>query len=163
MEFTERPERPRGIRRMLYRLPVWLYRARLGILLGNRFVLINHVGRKTGKLRQVVVEVVVRNPATGAVTVASGFGPRADWYRNLLAHPDATIQLGSRSLTVRAVPLSEDEAAEAMVAYARHHPRAARGLSALMGFRVDGSEADYLEVGRRIPMLRLEPLGNVRA
>lgn len=99
MEFTGRPERPTGVRRMLYRLPVWLYRARLGVLLGTRFVLINHVGRKTGRWRQVVVEVVDRDPATGAVT----------------------------------------------------------------GFRVDGSEADYLEAGRRIPMLRLEPLGNVGA
>ncbi|MFW6034053.1 MAG: nitroreductase family deazaflavin-dependent oxidoreductase [bacterium] len=163
MEFTGRPERPTGVRRMLYRLPVWLYRARLGVLLGTRFVLINHVGRKTGRWRQVVVEVVDRDPATGAVTVASGFGPDADWYRNLLAHPQATIQLGSRSATVRAVPLSEDGAAEAMARYARRHPRAARGLSALMGFRVDGSKADYLEAGRRIPMLRLEPLGNVGA
>ena len=64
---------------MFFRLPIPLYRARLGSLLGRRFVLINHIGRRTGQQRQVVVEVVERDPQTGAVTVAAGFGKRTDW------------------------------------------------------------------------------------
>jgi deazaflavin-dependent oxidoreductase (nitroreductase family) len=157
VEFSGPPRRPTGLRRALFRLPLGLYRAHLGVVLGHRFVLINHVGRTTGRPRQVVVEIVDRDPATGAVTAASGFGPKSDWYRNLLAHPDVTIQTGRRRRSVRAVALSEVEAADAMAGYARRHPRAARALSRFMGFGVDGSEADYRAVGREIPMVRFVP------
>ncbi len=158
MESTGGPEPPTGIRRALFRLPVHLYRLRLGALLGRRFVLINHVGRTTGLPRQAVVEVVTRDPATGAVTVAAGFGAGSDWYQNLLAHPDVTIQIGSRTIPVRAAQLAEDQAAEAMVGYARRHPRAARALARVLGFGVDGTESDYRTVGRRLPMVRFDPV-----
>lgn len=142
----------------MFRLPVYLYRWRLGLLLGGRFVLINHVGRKTGRPRQAVVEVVARDPGSGAVTVAAGFGAGSDWYRNLLAHPEVTIELGRRTIPVRAVTLTDSEAGEAMVDYARRHPRAARWLSRFLGFRVAGEESDYRALGRRLPMVRFEPM-----
>jgi deazaflavin-dependent oxidoreductase (nitroreductase family) len=145
------------VRRRLFRLPILLYRARLGWLLGHRFVLINHIGRRTGRERQVVVEVVARDRATGAVTVAAGFGPGTDWYRNLRARPEATIRIATRRIGVRAVPLTAEQGSEVMAAYARRHPRAARGLSGFMGFSVDGSDDDYRAVGREIPFVRLEP------
>jgi hypothetical protein len=63
----------------------------------------------------VVVEVAARDRATGAVTVVSGFGPGSDRYRNLLAHPRASIQLGARVIGVRAVPVPPDQAAEVIV------------------------------------------------
>lgn len=157
VEIVNRPGRPAGLQRVVYRLPVWLYRARLGGLLGQRFVLINHIGRTSGRVRQVVVEVAARDQASGAVTVVSGFGPGSDWYRNLLAHPSASIQLGARVILVRAVPVSSGQAAEVMVGYARRHPWAARSLSRFMGFAVDGSDEDYRAVGRQLPVLRLEP------
>lgn len=159
MEKVTPPPPPTGLRRALFRLPITLYRWRLGWLLGRRFVLIEHLGRRSGRWRQTVVEVVGRDPAAGTVTVASGFGRTADWYRNLLAHPEATIQVGGRRQAVRAVPLGPEEGADAMVGYARRHPRAGRYLSRFMGFEVDGGEADYREVGRAVPFLRFLPRG----
>lgn len=150
--------RPEGFRRVLYRLPLGLYRAGLGGLLGRRFVLIHHVGRKSGRWRQVVVEAAERDQATGAVTVMSGFGADSDWYRNLLAHPDARIQLGTHSADVHAVPLTPDEAGEVVYRYAQRHPRAVRGLLRWLGLPVDGSSAAYRAAGRQIPALRLEPI-----
>ena len=105
----------------------------------------------------MVVEVALHDRATGAVTVVSGFGPGSDWYRNLLAHPGASIQLGARFIQVQAVPVPPAQAAEVMVDYARRHPRAARRLSRFMGFVVDGSDDDYRAVGRQVPVLRLTP------
>ncbi len=157
VEIVKQPRRQAGAVRLLYRLPVWLYRARLGWLLGHRFVMINHVGRTSGRIRQVVVEVAALERASGVVTVVSGFGRSSDWYRNLLAHPAASIQLGGRAVAVRAVPVPPDQAAEVIAGYARRHPRAARSLSRFMGFAVDGSEQDYRAVGRQVPVLRLEP------
>ncbi|MFC7302933.1 nitroreductase family deazaflavin-dependent oxidoreductase [Streptomyces monticola] len=159
MHITGRPAPPTGLRRLLFRAPVHLYRLRLGRLLGGRFLLLHHIGRVSGKLRQVVVEVVEHDRVTGAYIVCSGFGPRADWYRNLLAAPDVTIQVGARVLPVTAHPLGADEGAEFMARYAPRHPRAARRLCRFMGFAVDGSEADYRAVGRELPFVRLTPRG----
>lgn len=155
MEITQRPQRPAGIRRWAFRLPVLLYRAGLGGWLGSRFVLINHIGRKSGRALQTVVEVVAR---TGdAVTVAAGFGPGSDWYRNLLAHPDTTVQLGTHRIDVRAQRIGAQERADAMLDYAHRHPRAARKLTKFMGYTVDGGDADYRAVGRALHMVRFQP------
>ena len=141
----------------MFRAPLLVYRARLGWLFGHRLVLLAHRGRTTGRRRQVVVEVVVRDPTTGAVTVASGYGPSADWYRNLLADPDAEIVLGSRRLAVRANPVPAEEGGELMVDYARRRPRSARMVARQMGVPVDGSEASFRTLGRALPYVRLEP------
>ena len=129
----------------------------MGSVLGRRFVLINHVGRISGTLRQAVVEVVAIEGEQGAITVASGFGDTSDWYLNVLAAPAITLQLGSKRFPVIAQRLSPDEASAAMADYADRHPRAGRELCRFMGMRVDGSADDFRAAGRRIPMLRLVP------
>ncbi len=150
------PRRPTGWRRTLARLPIHLYRARLGWLLGERFVLIEHVGRRTGRPRSAVVEVVAHDRDADSWTVASGFGPHTDWYRNVLATPDVTIPVGRRRLAVTAQPLPPDDAAGAMAGYAAAHPRAARRLATFMGFDVDGSQTGFRELGRTLPLVRFE-------
>ncbi len=157
MDVVDRPGPPTGARRLLFRLPIWLYRARLGALLGRRFVLVHHLGRRSGRPREVVLEVVHHDPVKGTVTVASGFGPESDWYRNLLAHPAARIELGARRLDVRAIPVPPAEAEGVMLDYARRHRRTARRLAGFMGFAVDGSDDDFRAVGRKLPFVRLEP------
>jgi len=159
MEVTGGPTRPTGWRRMLFRAPIVVYRVHLGAVLGTRFVLLHHTGRVSGRPRQSVVEVVALDDRTGAITVASGFGPRSDWYLNVLARPHLEVDLGRRRLAVGATALREEEAAAAMADYGRRHPRAGRELCRYMGMTVDGSTTDFEAAGRRIPMLRLTPTG----
>lgn len=59
--------------------PIWLYRARLGFVLGSRTLMLEHVGRKSGAKRYVVLEVV-GHPAPDTYVVASGFGEHAQWF-----------------------------------------------------------------------------------
>ncbi|MFR0356200.1 nitroreductase family deazaflavin-dependent oxidoreductase [Streptomyces sediminimaris] len=151
-----RTQPPTGWRRWAFRLPIRLYKAGLGPLLGKRFLLLHHIGRKSGQQRQAVIEVVSRDPQAGTWTVASGFGPKSDWYRNLRQQPRVTIQFGRRHYTVTAHFLTPQEGADIMAAYAARHPRAARRLCSLMGFTVDGSEADYRKVGEATPFVRLQ-------
>jgi deazaflavin-dependent oxidoreductase (nitroreductase family) len=149
--------RPQGVRRALNRLPLGLYRVGLGGLLGRRFVLIHHLGRRSGQWRQVVVEVAELDQPTGAVTVMSGYGPGADWYRNLLADPSARIQMGKHSVRARAVPLTPDESGEVICRYGRRHPLAVRSLLRFLGLPVDGTDEAYRAAGHQIPGLRFEP------
>lgn len=142
-------EPPRGLARLAWRAPIWLYRLGLGGLLGGRFVLLNHVGRKSRQLRQAVVEVVSHNKETGTYIVASGFGEKADWYKNVTVYPDITIQVGWRRTAVHVERLPLPQATEVMLDYNRRHPAALGTLAGIMGYRLDGSEADVLFFGGR--------------
>ena len=156
MERLATRQPPAGLWKLFFRAPIWLYRLHLGWILGRRFLLIEHVGRKSGAVRRVVVEVVHHDRDADTYTVASGFGPRSDWYLNLQAHPDVAIRVGRRYLAVRARFLSADEGAEVMARHAREHTKAAPELAKFMGFEVDGSQDDYRAVGREVPFVRFE-------
>ncbi|MGV9800524.1 nitroreductase family deazaflavin-dependent oxidoreductase [Mycobacterium sp. NPDC003449] len=146
---------PKGLSRLLYRAPIQLYRIGLGRLFGNRIMVLHHIGRVTGKEREVVLEVVDHDRETGSFVVASGWGPKAAWYRNVLHTPDVTIQVGGHTLPVTATPLDQDEGADIFGRYATEHRLLAKYLlPRLMGFSVDGSEADFRAAGQRIPFVR---------
>ena len=154
---VKQPAKPTGLSRVLFRLPVWMYRRGLGWMLGDRFLMICHTGRKSGLPRQAVVEVVRHDAETDSYIVAVGFGKHTDWYQNLLAHPDARIQVGRRKLDIHARQLSPEEGGEEMLDYARRHPSLARGLSQFMGIEVDGSEEDYRAAGEMLTIMALSP------
>ena len=147
---------PTGLKRWFFRSPIWLYNNHLGAILGSRFVLLNHVGRKSGLARQVVVEVVRQDQETGQIVIASGWGTKSQWYQNLQAQPDLTIQVGSQKRWVRAVFLTKEQCGDEMVRYAQEHPRAARKLSSFMNFECDGTPAGYRSVGEQLPFVRLD-------
>ncbi|MFZ0544320.1 MAG: nitroreductase family deazaflavin-dependent oxidoreductase [Candidatus Promineifilaceae bacterium] len=156
-EKTKDVSPPTGLAAFFFRLPIWLYKIGLGWLLGGRFLLINHIGRKSGKIRQVVVEVVRHDAETDSYIVAVGFGEKSQWYQNLQHQPDVTIQVGRRKLAVTADFLSEEQGADEMADYGRRHPGTARELSRVMGYKVDGSESDYRAMGRLIPFIAFRP------
>ncbi len=114
--------------RRFARAPLWLYRHRLGWLMGARILMLEHVGRTTGLPRHVCLEVVDR-PAPDTILVASGFGERSQWYRNLRAHPRCHVSLGTRTrMPARARMMSDAESAAALARYRAAHPRAWRQL-----------------------------------
>ncbi|MGR3939677.1 nitroreductase family deazaflavin-dependent oxidoreductase [Streptomyces sp. BRA346] len=149
---------PSGLRRVAFRVPVLLYRRHLGWLLGGRMLLLTHTGRTSGLPRQVVLEVTGRDPETGAYHLASGFGPGAQWYRNIQRTPHVTVQVGRRRMSAVAEPLGPEESGRLMAAYALRHPRLARGLMRMCGLETDGSAEDYHRIGRtHIPFVRVLP------
>jgi deazaflavin-dependent oxidoreductase (nitroreductase family) len=142
------------------RTPILLYRARLGFLLGHRFLLLQHVGRISGLPRYVVLEVV-RRQTCGRYVVVSGFGARADWFRNVRATPDVRVSVGPRRLVAaRARVLSADEARQAVAAYQDEHAWRWRLVAPVIR-RVLGAGADSEDGGlsTRLPFveLSLEP------
>ncbi len=150
---------PTGIKRFMFRAPIWLYSIGLGGIMGGQFLLLKHTGRKSGQPRQAVLEVVDYDPETGDFFVASGFGKKSDWYLNVLKTPEVTIQVGNNLMPATALPLTPDESGKAMVNYAHRNPRAAKELMRLCGYEVDGSDADYFIMGQDvIPFIMLSPV-----
>lgn len=106
------------------RAPIWLYRARLGALLGPRLLMLEHRGRRSGLPRYVVLEVLGR-PEPGRYLVASGFGEKAQWFRNITADPRVRVTVGSHApAPATAHRLPQPEADRALAAYIEAHPRA---------------------------------------
>ncbi len=147
----------RGIWRALARLPIWLYRLGLGGLLGSRFLLLEHRGRKSGRVYQTVVEVIKHDKRTGAYYAVSGFGKRSDWFKNIQVHPDVSIQVGRRRLPVHARILPPQEGARVLMEFARRHPREVAILARLLGIPVPQSEEAYRRFGQDYPVVMFQP------
>ena len=110
--------------RSLVRAPITLYRNGFGWLLGSRMLMLEHVGRTTGEPRYVCLEVV-RRPSPDVVVIVSGFGERAQWYRNLRATPRCHVSIGrQRRRPANARLMDEAESAQALAAYQQEHPKA---------------------------------------
>jgi deazaflavin-dependent oxidoreductase (nitroreductase family) len=154
----ERAGSPKGWKRLLFRAPIAVYRARLGFLLGSRFVMIEHTGRKTGATRRTVLEVVVNDP--DAVYVTAAWGSRAQWLRNVRANPEVVSHLGSHRYQTTAEMVTKDDAATLMNRYADSHPEALRKLSAFMLDDPGETPAEQAaHVAASIPMVRLPKPG----
>ncbi|HEY7183028.1 MAG TPA: nitroreductase family deazaflavin-dependent oxidoreductase [Blastocatellia bacterium] len=147
-----------GLTRLALRLPIWLYHARLGWLLGERFLLLTHTGRMTRLPHQNVLEVIRHDRATGAFIVASGWGERADWFRNIQETPEAVITVKNRRVEVSAVHLSIREAESELLDYARRHPIVFRYLAGLiMGSQANGIEETARSMSQSIPLVAFRP------
>ncbi len=157
-----RPPRDLGRRllRAVVRLPLWLYRALLGWLLGERFLRLTHRGRRTGQPHQTVLEVVAHNRPSDTYVVVAGLGERAQWFRNVRVTPEVTITVGHRELEATAERLDADEAEPIMRDYLRRHPLAFRLLARLLlGWQARGTAEDACRMARRFPLVALRPRG----
>jgi len=145
--------RPGAIARRLYRTPEWLYARGLGGLLGRRFLLLHHTGRKSGLARRTVLEVMRYDAAADRLLTASAYGEAADWFRNVLAHPAVEIQWGRKRLRRRARRVDAEEAARELLDYARRHPLAARSLGRVLGLETQWSEDGVRGLAALMPVV----------
>ncbi|HZD70354.1 MAG TPA: nitroreductase family deazaflavin-dependent oxidoreductase [Actinomycetes bacterium] len=158
VELAAPSTRPGWLFRRLARVPVWLYRAHLGWLLGNRFLMVTHRGRRTGRIRRTVLEVVRRDPGIPEWVVVSGYGATSDWFRNLLAHPALRIDVGHRRFEPAQRMLGEQERLVLLTDYQRDHPRTARQLGErLLRTTFDGSESSIRALAERLPAVAFRP------
>ncbi len=149
---------PRGLARTMYRLPIWLFRIHQGWMLGERFLLLTHTGRKSGLPRQNVLEVIQHDKATDTYYVFAGFGEQSDWLRNIEKTPEVVINVGRRRFHALATRLSTDDAELKILDYARRNPIAMRVLPRMMGYTLDGSEADFRALARLGIVVAFQPL-----
>jgi deazaflavin-dependent oxidoreductase (nitroreductase family) len=129
---------PAGLTRLLARAPLWLYRFHLGRLLGHHALVLTHRGRKSGKARQAILEVVHYDPATRESVVFAGWRGDTDWYRNLQAHPALRVQTAGTSYVPVQRFLSPEETARDLAAYVARYPWLARqALARVFGLSLD--------------------------
>ena len=154
------PDPPQGFKAKLWRLPIWLYRLKLGGLMGHRALLLNHIGRVSGKPRTAMLEVVHYEPKTNTHYVASGFGEKSQWFQNIMKTPDVNIQVGNQKIPVTAERLPIDEAEKIFEIYQQKHPNAIKNLSKLVGYELGDSEEEIRAFMHSIPIIAFHPRHN---
>lgn len=138
------------------RAPIWIYRARAGALLSSRLLMLEHIGRKSGARRYVVLEVV-DHPAPDIFVVLSGFGPKAEWFRNIQANPRARVYVGSHApAPATARVLDQPEADRTLAVYRNRHPRAWETFKPVLE-QILGSPISETDTPLPMVELRLEP------
>jgi deazaflavin-dependent oxidoreductase (nitroreductase family) len=153
--------RKNGALAYLLRAPLYLYRWRLGRLLGNRFLLLSHTGRRSGLRRHTVLEIMEYRSAGPEVVVMSGFGPHSDWLRNIEANPDEEVTIGAKRFSASHRFLGEEEAVKVLEGYERRNwfmaPIVRWVLSRLLGWPYHGSEDDRRRAVKQLPLLAFRP------
>lgn len=148
--------RPRGVLRYALRLPIYLYRLHLGWLF-NHLLLLTHRGRRSGRRRQTVLEIVHYDPVTRESVVAAAWGNPPEWYRNLQASPALEIQIGRERYRPLQRVLGPAEEAAVLRDYVQRQPWALPILARLVGVPGGDSETVFKAFVTAIPMVAFRP------
>ncbi len=149
------PKGPPGpVMRWLFRAPVWQYRMGMARLLGPYVLLLTTTGRRTGLARVTALDYLPGRE-DDVYYVMSGWGPKADWYRNLLANPQVQVQVGTRHFDCRARPADTATYERLLVAYRERNPYADRLLKRWLGTPVD--QVPFADLAASWPMVELRP------
>ncbi|MGV8973438.1 MAG: nitroreductase family deazaflavin-dependent oxidoreductase [Rhodoglobus sp.] len=145
----------------LLRFPQAFYRHGCGWILGRRFLQLTHTGRRSGRTRTTVLEVMRYDPKTGEATVLSGFGTHADWLLNIQAGANLSVSLGRGTFAATFRLVDSDEAMDVLTAYEDRNRLATRllraVLSKLLGWRYDGSDESKRRLLGQLPLIAFRP------
>jgi deazaflavin-dependent oxidoreductase (nitroreductase family) len=109
---------------------------------GAPMLLLTTAGAKTGQTRVNPMMYLAEDGRRYVFASKAGAPTNPDWYYNLLAHPEVSIEVGSEVVEVVAVPLAGSERDRVYAEQASRYP----------GF------AEYQEkAGRVIPVVALDP------
>src|SRR5450759_2142212 len=98
-------------------------------------ILLTTTGAKTGQPRIAPLMLVTDGERIIAVASKGGYPKHPDWYLNLLAHPEVTVEVGSEKFDTTARILTGNEreqafrrAAEVFSSYAEYQKKTAREI-----------------------------------
>lgn len=158
---SDRPAPPSGWLRAVLQMPVHVYRFGLGPLLGHRFLVLVHSGRRTGRRRETPLEVVRHDPRTRESVVVAAWGRRTGWLHNVEAGLATEVWIGRDRFapTYRILDLEEAEAV--LLGYERRNrliaPLVRAVISRLVGWRYDGSVAARRRLAATWPVIAFRP------
>lgn len=142
----------------LYKTPILLYRLGLGKLFGSYILILSTTGRKTQKTHHTPVEYFYHE---GKYYIISGFGEHTDWYKNIMANPQVTLQNSYERICAEARAPKTDEEWEAVHLYLTRSP-VGRVLMAdfITPTEQDAQESqspDIMAEIKKLPVLTFDP------
>ena len=150
---------PSPLLKYFFKIPVWIHKMGLGgweRLIGAQWMLITTVGRRSGKPRETMVDVMDYDSATDTYYIEAAYGPRADWVRNIEANPQFKAQVGRRKFHARLSALSSENAGDLMVKFYRAKPAYTRSVMAMVGMKFEG-EQELRRIASSLTLFAVHP------
>ena len=153
-------KRPNALLKFFFKVPVWMHKIGFGgweKLIGAEWMLITTRGRKSGKPRDAMVDVMDYDAASDTYYIEAAYGERADWYKNMQVNPVFEARVGRRKFSATATPLSNEGAGELMVKFFRKKPAYTRSVMAMVGMKFEGEE-ELRVLGSKLTLLAVKPV-----
>jgi len=139
-----------------FKMPLILYRLGLGWILGKRFMLLTHVGRRSGKVYRSVLAVLRFDEKTHEIQAVSPWSS-SNWFRNIQVTPALEVGTGS----VRYVPtqrsMSTEDITALFIEFRRQHPIFSRIIARIPGWKINSSYEEFLELARSLRGVAFQP------
>jgi len=152
-------KKPSRLLKFFFKVPVLLHKLGLGgweRMIGAQWMLITTTGRKTGKNRNAMVDVMDYDKANDTYYIEAAYGAHADWYRNIQSNPVFKAQVGRRKFKARAGALSTEGAGEMLVQFYRQKPAYTRSVMAMAGMKFK-DEDELRLLGKNLTLLSVKP------
>lgn len=133
----------------IFRSPIFLYRMSLGWMLGKRFMLLTHTGRRSGKLRRTILAVLRFDHQTREIMAISAWSA-SDWYLNIQASPALQVETGRTRYAPQQRTLSPEEIARLFEAYRDKHPIFSRIVCQIPGWKWNSSHEEFLKLAHTL-------------
>ena len=154
--------RPHAFMIPILKLPLLLYRAGLGWLFGHRFMLLTHIGRRSGKVRRTVLAVLHFDSGTREIMAISAWSA-SDWYKNILTSPALQVETGFTHYAPVHRSLSPEEITTLFEDYRHKHPIFSRIVCRIPGWKWDSSHEELLELANTLRGVTFQPKQNEAA
>ncbi|MCC6613645.1 MAG: nitroreductase family deazaflavin-dependent oxidoreductase [Anaerolineae bacterium] len=138
--------------------PKWILQLQVGLLRlfkSKRFMVITTTGRKTGQKRSVPIDYVL----DGSAYLAFNMGGHSNWYRNALANPIVTVEIGGKVIQACAEPVPVDtpeQLRRVLDVYEHERP----GLfEDFFNYAAGTPVVDLMDIGKFAVFMRFSPMG----
>ena len=151
-------KRPGTLLKFFFKVPLLMHKLGFGgweRLIGAQWMLITTIGRKTGKRRETMVDVMDYDKANDTYYIEAAYGARADWYRNIQRNPIFEAQVGRRKFKARAGALSTESASDLLVQFYRQKPAYTRSVMAMAGMKFK-DEDELRDLGKNLTLLAVK-------
>jgi len=153
---TQSIQKPPAFMIPFMKMPLILYRLGLGWIFGKRFMLLTHVGRRSGKVYRSVLAVLQYNQETREILTVSPWNG-SNWYRNIQATPALEVETGRVHYAPEQRPLSPEEIAALFIEFRRQHPIFSRMIARIPGWKIDSTYDEFLELARTLRGVAFQP------
>lgn len=152
-------KRPNALLKFFFKIPLFMHKIGLGgweKTIGAEWMLISTIGRKTGKRREAMVDVMDYDQAADTYYIEAAYGSRADWLKNIKVNPVFGAQVGRRRFKAQARELNPADTGEMLVRFFRRKPAYTRSVMTMVGMKFK-NEDELREMGKNLTLLAVKP------
>jgi len=106
-------------------LMAWMYRLIPKLpksFRSDRMIILHHTGRRSHQPRVSGLDKVSYDADTDRYFVVAAYGPTSDWWLNVIADPNVSIEIDGRTVKAEASPVDHDEAVTIMTNVTQDNP-----------------------------------------